>query len=54
MERPETTYKEQETTWNDPQQVRHNLQRSELTNNEQKRCETTNDKQILRLFYSMG
>ena len=33
---PETTYNEQETTWSNPQQVRHNLQQSELINNEQK------------------
>ena len=38
MERPETTYNKQETTWNDPQQVRHNLQLSELSNNEQKKA----------------
>ena len=31
------TCKEQETTWNDPQRVRHNLQQPEPTYNEQKK-----------------
>ena len=53
--RPETTYNEQETTWNDPQRVIYNLKRPKRTYNEQKkRSETTNNKQILRLFYNMG
>ena len=52
---PEATCNEQETTWNDPQQVRDNLQWPEPTYNKKKRRrETTNNKQILRLFYDMG
>ena len=35
--RPKTTYNEQETTWNDPQRVRHNLQWPEHTYNEQRK-----------------
>ena len=49
------TYNEQEATWNDPQRVRHNLQWPKPTYNEQqKRRETTNSKQIFRLFYNIG
>ena len=55
LKKPTTTYNEQETTWNDPQQVRDNLQWPEPTYNKKKRRrETTNNKQILRLFYDMG
>ena len=41
--RPETTYNEQETAWNDPPQVRHNLKWPEPTYNKQKK--TQNDQQ---------
>ena len=47
----ETTYNEQETT---SQRARYNLKRHELTYNEEKRSKTTSNKQILRLFYTMG
>ena len=39
----ETTYNKQETTWNNPQLVRHNLQRPEPTYNKQKKA--LNDQQ---------
>ena len=35
--RPKTTYNEQETTWNDPQRVRHNLQWPEHNYSKQKK-----------------
>ena len=37
--RPEMTYNKQQTTWNNPQQVRHNLQWSEFINNEPKKMQ---------------
>ena len=37
MKRPTTTYNKQETAWNDPQRVRHNLQWPEKTYNEQRK-----------------
>ena len=42
LKRPETTYNEQETTWNDPQRVRNNLQWPEPTNNERKKNKNKN------------
>ena len=52
---PEMTYSKQETTRNDPQRVRYNLKWRKLIYNKQKnRSETTNNNQILRLFYYMG
>ena len=35
--RPTTTYREQETTWNNPQWIRHNLQWPEHTYNKQRK-----------------
>ena len=37
LKRPTTTYSEQETTWSDPQRVRHNLQWPENTYIEQRK-----------------
>ena len=63
--RPETTYNEQETAWNDLQRARNNLKRP-ITSKTQptttrtylqrakKIRKTTNNKQILRLFYTRG
>ena len=54
LKRPERTYNEQETAWNDTQRVRRNLQWPEHFYDKQKRRrETTNNKQILRLFCNM-
>ena len=61
----ETTYNEQEMTWNDLQQARNDLKWPKMSNTQptmtwtylqqaKKRCKTTNNKQIFRLFYSMG
>ena len=46
LKRPAMTYKEQETTLNDPQRVRHNLQRSEPTYKSKKK-KTRNDQQLV-------
>ena len=43
LQQPETTYNEQETTWNDPQRVRQNLERPKSTYNGQEN--TQNDQQ---------
>ena len=37
LKRPTTIYNEQETTWNDPQRIRHNLQWLEHTYNKQRK-----------------
>ena len=63
--RPETTYNEQETTWNDLQRARNDLKQPTTSKTQstrtwthlqraKKRRETTNNKQIFRLFYNMG
>ena len=65
MKRPTATYNEQETTWNDLKQARNDLKRPTTSKAQpamtwtylqqaKKRRETTNNKQIFRLFYNMG
>ena len=65
LERPTTTYNEQETTWNNLQRARNDLKRPTTSKTQptmtwtylqwaKKRRETTNNKQIFRLFYNMG
>ena len=51
--RPETTYNEQETTWNNPQRVRHNLQWPKHTYNEQRKDvkRATTDFQIILQYW---
>ena len=62
---PETTYNELETTWNDLQRARNDLKQPTTSKMlptmtwpylqwAKKRHETTNNKQIFRLFYNMG
>ena len=63
--RPWTTYNEQETTWNDLPGARNDLERLKTSKEQptmtwsylqrtKKRHETTNNKQIFRLFYIKG
>ena len=65
LKRPTTTYNEQERTWNDLQRARNDLKRPTINKTQptvtwthlqqaKKRLETTNNKQIFRLFYIMG
>ena len=65
LKRPTTIYNEQETTWNALKRVRNNLKRPTASKTQpamtwtylqqaKKRHETTNSKQIFRLFYNKG
>ena len=59
------TYNEHETTWNNLQRSRNDLKWPKMSKTQptmtwtylqraKKRCETTNNKQIFRLFYNMS
>ena len=52
LERPTMTYNVQETTWSKTSKTQPSMTWSYLQRT--KRCETTNNKQLFRLFYNMG